>query len=448
MFLPRFNKSVGTSEPREPTASRRENTILFTLAALQFIGFVDFMIVMPLGPQLLADLGVDARSFSWVVSAHTLAAGLTSFLAAPLLDRGSRKLVYIIVATGLLVGTAACGAAGSLPFLLAARCITGAFGGVLGALSLTIVVEMFSAERRGRAIGTLMSAFAVASVAGVPLGIALGAGLGWQAPFFALALLGLPLVVLAARLLPPLAAPVDDSRRDYLAHLFETLLKPSHRPAYALVALLMVSAFSVIPFISTALVANVGVTGVQLPIVYVAGGLLCLFTTPLIGRLVDRIGGIAMFRAMVLASAAMMLVLTHLPAVGIAGAAPVVAVLMAANAGRMVTAMSLITASIAPRARGSFMSMNYSVQQIAIGMGAALGGMMVEGGAGEPLRHYGTVGIVAAGATLSSLWLAAHIRPTAPPRGQGQKPSNEPESVPGNSNALTAPPTTVEAAPQ
>jgi predicted MFS family arabinose efflux permease len=116
---------------------------------------------------------------------------------------------------------------------------------------------------------------------------------------------------------------------------------------------------------------------------------------------------------MALASAAMMLVLMHLPAVGIAGAAPVAAALMAANSDRMVTAMSLITASIAPRARGSFMSMNYSIQQIAMGMGAALGGMIVEGDAGKPLRHFGTVGIVAAGATISSLWLAAHIRPTA-----------------------------------
>jgi DHA1 family inner membrane transport protein len=413
MILPRFRKSVATAEPHEPVASRRSNTTLFTLAALQFIGFVDFMIIMPLGPQLLADLGVDARRFSWVVSAHTLAAGLAGFLAAPLLDRRSRKQVYIIVATGLLAGTAACGAAGSLPLLIAARCITGAFSGVLGGLSLTIVTEMFSAERRGRAIGTLMSAFAVASVAGVPLGIALGTSLGWQAPFFALALLGLPLVGLAAWLLPPLAAPVDSSRRHYLAHLFETLVEPSHRRAYSLIALLMVGAFAVIPFISTALVANMGVTGAQLPIVFVAGGLLSLFTTPFIGRLVDRIGGPAVLRTMVLASAAMMLVLTHLPAVGIAGAAPVTAALMAANAGRMVTAMSLITASIAPRARSSFISVNSSVQQIAMGMGAALGGMIVEGGAGEPLRHFGTVGIVAAGATVSSLWLAARIRPTA-----------------------------------
>jgi DHA1 family inner membrane transport protein len=412
LFGSRIQSLAAPEAPVDPAASRRANTVLFTLAALQLIGFVDFMIIMPLGPQLLADLGVDAQRFSWVVSAHALAAGLAGFLAAPLLDRVSRKLVYIFVAAGLVAGTAACGAVGSLPLLLATRCITGAFGGVLGGLSLTIVAEMFPAERRGRAIGTLMSAFSVASVAGVPLGIALGTGLGWQAPFFALALLGLPLVGLAAWLLPPLGAPVRPQRH-YLAHLLETLLEPSHRRAYSLIAVLMVGAFAVIPFISTALVANVGVTGAQLPIVFVAGGLLSLFTTPLIGRLVDRIGGLAVFRTMVLASASMMLVLTHLPAVGIAGAAPVAAALMAANAGRMVTAMSLITASIGPRARGSFMSVNSSVQQIAMGIGAALGGMIVEGGAGEPLRHFGTVGIMAAGATLSSLWLAARIRPLA-----------------------------------
>jgi predicted MFS family arabinose efflux permease len=56
-----------------------------------------------------------------------------------------------------------------------------------------------------------MLAFAVASVVGVPLGIALGTRIGWQAPFFALAALGLPLVGLAAWSLPPLAAHVAGS---------------------------------------------------------------------------------------------------------------------------------------------------------------------------------------------------------------------------------------------
>lgn len=387
--------------------------ILFALTALQFIGFVDFMIVMPLGPQLLTDLGIDARQFSWVVSAYTLAAGVAGVLAAPWLDRVPRKSAYLVLALGLLAGTAACGLAATYPLLLAARCVTGAFGGVLGGLALAIVADVFPPERRGRATGILMLAFAVASVAGVPLGIVLGTRLGWPAPFFALAVLGLPLVGLAAWSLPSLPTHVDGPPRHPIAQLVDTLTIPAHCRAFALITFLMVGAFSVIPFISTSFVANGGITQEQLPALFIAGGLLTLVATPLAGRLVDRFGALAVFRVVVPASAAMILVLTNLPAVGIAIAALVTAVLMATNASRMVSAMALVMSSIEPRCRGSFMSANSAVQHVASGLGAMLGGMIVSGGAGEPLRHFGIVGWLAAGATVASLWLAARIRPLA-----------------------------------
>lgn len=403
-------------DPPQPDApadgtTGREAAILFALAALQFIAIVDFMIVMPLGPQLLGELGIDARRFSGVVSAYTLAAGVVGFLAAPWLDRVPRRPAYLFLSIGLLAGTVACGLACSFPLLLAARGVTGGFGGVHGGLALAIVADVFPQERRGRATGTLMLAFAVASVVGVPMGITLGTRLGWQAPFFALATLGLPLVGLAAWALPPLAAHVDVTRRHPLAHLLETLTIPAHLRGFALIAMLMIGAFSVIPFLSTALVANVGVTQAQLPAVFIVGGLVSLMGTPLIGRLIDRFGALPVYRVVVPLSAVMMLVMTHLPAVGILGAAPLMGVLMATNAGRMVTAMSLITASIAPRRRGSFMSVTSSVQHIASGLGATCGGLIVDGGAGEPLRHFGTVGILAAAITIASLWLAARIRP-------------------------------------
>jgi DHA1 family inner membrane transport protein len=121
------------------------------------------MIVMPLGPLLLADLGIDSRRFSWAVSAYTLAAGVAGLVTAAWLDRVPRRTAYLVIALGLLAGTAACGLAGSYPLLLAARCVTGAFGGVLGGLALAIVADVFPPERRGRATGTLMLAFAAAS---------------------------------------------------------------------------------------------------------------------------------------------------------------------------------------------------------------------------------------------------------------------------------------------
>lgn len=385
--------------------------LLVALTALHFVSIVDFMIVMPLGPQLLDDLGIDVRQFSTLVASYTLTAGLAGFLAAPVLDRVGRRSAYLALSAGLLATTAACGLATTYPQLLAARCATGAFGGVHGGLSLAIVADAFPPEARGRATGVLMSAFAVASVVGVPIGIALGTRSGWQAPFLVLAALGLPLVGLAAWALPPLTDHVGGPARNPVAALIDTLTAPAHRRAFALMATLMFGAFSVIPSIGTALVANAGVTTAQLPVIYVVGGLLTLVATPVVGRLVDRHGPLAVFRRVVPLSAAMTLVMTHLPAVGLAGAAPVTAVLMATNAGRMVTAMSLITASIEPRRRGGFLSANASVQHIASGLGTMCGGLIVQGGAGEPLRHFGTVGLLATATTLTGLWLARRVRP-------------------------------------
>jgi predicted MFS family arabinose efflux permease len=260
-------------------------------------------------------------------------------------------------------------------------------------------------------MATLMLSFAFASIAGVPLGIVLGTRLGWRAPFLALTVLGLPALGLAAFSLPHMVSHADGPRRHPLTTLLDTLTVPAHRRAYALIALLMVAAFAVIPFIGTALVANAGVAQGQLPAVFLAGGLLSLVTTPWVGRLVDRFGAAMVFRGMAPLSATMILVITHLPPVGIGVATPVAALLMAANSSRMVTAMALITSSIEPRRRGSFLSVNAAVQHVATGLGAALGGLIVDGGAGEPLRHYDTLGTIAAAATILALWLAARIRP-------------------------------------
>ena len=391
----------------------RESAILRTLAALQFIGLVDFMIVMPLGPQLLHDLDIDAGRFSWVVSAYTLAAGLAGFVAAPWLDRLPRRPAYLVATAGLLAGTVVCGLATTFPQLLVARCVTGGFGGIQGGLALAIVADVFPLDRRGRAMGTLMVSFAVASVVGVPLGIALGTRFGWQVPFFILAVLGMPLLGLAAWSLPASCHHADGPRRHVLAHLVELLTIPAHVRAYSLIAVLMVAAFSIVPFVSTALVANVGVTQAQLPILFIASGLVTLFATRLTGRLVDGIGALRVFFGVVPLSAGCMLVITHLPEVGIWAAAPLTAALMATNASRMVTATSLVTESIEPQHRGGFMSITSSVQHIASGLGTTWAGLILEGGQGEPLRHFGAVGIIAAGLTIASLWLAVRLRPAA-----------------------------------
>src|SRR5262249_28932656 len=140
---------------------------------------------------------------------------------------------------GFLLGTLLCGLAPTYATLVAARVITGAFGGILGGLALAIIGDVFPEERRGRATGALMSAFALASVAGVPFGLYLGTRLGWHAPFLLLAALGGPVLAAGARALPPLREHVSQAAARPLATLAATLTHPNHLRAFALVVTLM-----------------------------------------------------------------------------------------------------------------------------------------------------------------------------------------------------------------
>ena len=87
------------------------------------------------------------------------------------------------------------------------------------------------------------------------------------------------------------------------------------------------------------------------------------------------------------------------------------AVLMLAHTGRMVAAMAMINATVAPARRGGFMAANSSIQHVACGVGTALGGALVSGVPGEPLVGYDRAGWCGAAVTLASLWFAARLRP-------------------------------------
>jgi DHA1 family inner membrane transport protein len=174
--------------------------------------------------------------------------------------------------------------------------------------------------------------------------------------------------------------------------------------------LLMMGSFTVFPYLSPYLVGNVGMTEQQLPLVYIAGGSLTFFAAPIIGRFADRFGKLTMFRVLIPFSVMMLIVITHLPPVPVAVAVALFGALMVCNVGRMIAAMAMITGSVEPRRRGAFLSANSSVQHVASGLGAYLGGLIVTQSPAGKIEHFGTVGCIAAASTLASLWVAARVR--------------------------------------
>jgi MFS transporter, DHA1 family, inner membrane transport protein len=403
-----------TSPIGKHKALRSEALLLLLLASVQFTSIVDFMVVMPLGPQLMRTLELTTTQFGWIVSSYTIAAGLAGLLASSIMDRFGRKAAFLTLYGGFLVGTFLCGVAGSYYVLLSARVVTGTFGGILGGMALAIVGDVFPEERRGRATGVLMSAFAVASVFGVPIGLYLGTKFGWNLPFLILAALGVPVFVTALLVMPALREHIHAVVLIHpFAQILDTFRHANHLRAFALTLTLMMGSFSVIPFVSVYLVANVGLTEMRLTAVFVTGGLLTLFGAPVIGRLADRFGKLLVYRVVASISMVLMLVLTTLPRVRLAVAAGIVGVLMLCNAGRMVAALAMVTGSVEPRRRGGLMSANSAVQHLSAGVGAAIGGKILIKSADGTFLHYERVGLFAVFMTLLSLWIAGLVRPAA-----------------------------------
>ncbi len=274
---------------------------------------------------------------------------------------------------------------------------------------MTIVGDVFPEHRRGRATGSLMTGFSLATVAGVPLGLFLGTNHGWQVPFYALVLCGLPALILTPYALPRLDGHVRETHAHPLRSLVTMFSYANHLNAFALIIVLMIAGFAVFPYISAYFVANLGMTEAELPLIFIVGGAFTLLTSPVIGRLADRFGKRQVYRFITPFSALLFFGITHLPRVGLALIVGIYAALMVCNIGRMIAAMALVTGSVEPHLRGGFLSANLSVQHIASGLAAFLGGSLISQAPDGKLENFGAVGWIAAPATLASLWFIGRV---------------------------------------
>ena len=394
---------------------KRERWLLLTLASIQFTSVLDFMIMMPLGPQLTELFRISASEFGFLVSAYTFSAGLSGLLAATYIDRFGRKRMMLTLYPLFGAAALACSFAPTFAWLLVARVASGFFGGVLMALSQTIVAEVIPFERRGRAMGVVMTSFSVATVAGVPLALFLASHFNWHAPFLAIALMVSVCALGAAKTLPSLkghlaAHPSGDSAPNMLANLRLVLVDPNHLRAYAMSASMVFAGFAVIPYIALYLQGNAGFKPEQIPYVYLTGGICTLISARLIGHWSDRAGKAYAFRRLALLMPLPLLAMTlsaDLPMVGVLLVSSILFVVMS---GRMIPGMALIGASADPRRRGSFMTLNSAVQSLAMGLAALVGGQILGRDGNGHLTHYWIAALLGGGASLLSFLLASKLR--------------------------------------
>lgn len=404
---------MSTVQPLDPA---RERILLLTLAGIQFAHILDFMVMMPLGPILMRELAIGTHAFGLLVSSYTFSAAASGVLAATFVDRFERKRLLLVMFALFGVATLACGLAPGYWPLLVARCAAGAFGGVLGSMVQTMVGDLIPFERRGRASGTIMSAFALSTVAGVPSSLYLATHFGWRFPFLFIAAMAALLLILGWRMLPALRGHLDSAvvgeaeRAHPLAAMGAVLRDANHLRALLFIALIMLSSFMVIPYITIYSVANVAIRQEDLYLIYLAGGTATFFTSRQIGRLADRHGKVRVYRIVALLSTAPLLIQTHLVPIPLWLMIVVSTLFFILVPGRMVPAMAIVTSAAQPRLRGTFLSIIGATQQFASGIAAWAGGLIIAQDAAGHILHYDLVGWLAAAIALLAIALASRIR--------------------------------------
>ncbi len=389
---------MASKERVDRTPEQRERAIVLLVAAVQFVNILDFVMVMPLGPDFAAALGIPASRLGLIGGSYTAAAAFSGLAGSFFLDRFDRRPALGIAMLGLVLGTALGSAATGLPSLMAARLLAGFFGGPATSLSFSIIADVVPPQRRGKAMGMVMGAFSIAAVLGVPAGLELARRLGWRAPFLGVAGLGLLVACFAVFYLPPLRGHLVARHEEVsLKHL---LRQRNVLLSWAMTFLVMSAGFIVIPNISAYVQMNLVYPRARLGLLYLYGGVVSFFSTQIAGRLVDRFGS---FRV----GSAGTLLLTFAIWAGFIAFPPLLPVpgifivFMMAMAFRNVAYNTLTTRVPSSGERARFMSIQSAVQHGASAAGAFFSAQLLSELPNGALRGMDRVGAVSIALTLT-----------------------------------------------
>ncbi|GAO43396.1 MFS transporter [Flavihumibacter petaseus] len=385
--------------------------IIAILGLLQFTIVLDFMIISPLGDILMKSLDINTAQFGLIVSAYAFSAAISGIMAAGFADRFDRKKLLLFFYTGFLLGTVSCGMADSFTQLLAARIVTGLFGGVIGAVSLAIVADLFRPDQRGRVMSVIQMGFAGSQVLGIPLGLFLANRWTWHATFLMIAAFGL-LIGLAVLLnMQPVTAHLDNrTDKNPLLHLWHTLLNKRYQTGFLATTFLPVGGFMLMPFGSAFIINNLLLTQEDLPLIFMLSGISSIIIMPMIGRLSDRVDRFKLFAAGSVLSMIMVLIYTHLPPVPLWLLIMVNMIMFMGIMSRIIPAVALNTSIPEMHDRGAYMSISASLQQMAGGVAAMAAGLIVfQPHPHSPIEHYPRLGWVVTTVVLVCIWLVYRV---------------------------------------
>ena len=365
----------------------------------------------PLGDMLMKSMNLKTSQFGMAVSAYAFSAGISGLLTAGFADKFDRKKLLLFFYIGFIIGTLCCGLAHNYLMLIVARIITGLFGGVIGSISMAIVADLFPIQKRGRVMGFMQMGFGASQVLGIPISLYLANAWGWQSPFLMIVILATMVWILVVVKLKPVTKHLSEkTEQNAVMHLFNTISQRHYRIGFLSTAILSIGGFMMMPWSSAFSINNLHITQHQLPIVFMVSGVSSLLIMPVMGRLSDTIDKFKIFLFASIMMIVMVLIYTNLTPVPFAVILLLNILFMISMMSRMVPAMALTSGLPKMQDRGAFMSINASLQQMAGGVAAIVGGMIVvQKDKYSALENYNILGYIISILSLISILMVYRV---------------------------------------
>jgi predicted MFS family arabinose efflux permease len=418
-------------KPLKPFTSYQK-FIIAIVALIQFTVVLDFMVISPLGPMIMESLIITPAQFGLVVAAYAFSAGLSGILAAGIADRYDRKNLLMVFYGGFVVGTLLCGLAPTYELLLAARIVTGLFGGVIGAIGMAIITDLFEIEQRGRVFGFTQMGFSASQVLGIPISLLLERTWGWNSPFYFIVIMASIMGLIMLWKMQPVTAhlALQKDKGNALAHLWNTLKQKKYQTGYIATAMLPLGGFMLMPFGSAFSVHNMGVHNDDLVYIFTATGLASLVVFPIFGMLSDKYNKLVIFAVSSVWAIIMVIVHTQWGIIPIWLVITSNILMFIGIMGRIVPSTTMISLVPQMKDRGAFMAINGSLQQLAGGVAAIIAGLIIhQPTPTSPLENVDIVGYVIGGISVLSVYLMYRVYVIVKPLVQKPNPEEKAEPV-------------------
>lgn len=371
-----------------------EKAVTVIIFLVMYITTYEFVVINPLAPDYIIELGILTSEVGMIVGSYSLAAAVSGLTAITFIDKHDRKKILTFCLIGVLIGDIFSILSVNFVTFLLSTIFKGFFAGPATAIGLAILSDVVAPERRGRAMSKTTSSFPVVAAIGVPVALEISNITGmWRLAFVLNAVFIAIALIVISKNLPSINKHLESAVPMKVIDRYKNILtKYSYMMTIGLNLLSFFAGFLLIPHLANYLIFNTGYPREKLGLLYMIAGGVSFFTMRLVGVLNDKYGSLTVIGGLSII-AITSIYFEFISAIKVP-AIIFLTVFMLSMSSRNVIIGALSTRIPTQHDRASFFSLFNVANHIGVGLGGFVSSVILVEGSALELQNITTVALL------------------------------------------------------